>query len=98
MTLAENIVAGNIAPGNKLSLPVFVPDALFSAGDCHGAQGDGEVCVTGIECPMTFSLRFRVLKGPSLRPWSYPFHTPAGPLQPPATKRATTQSAHWAQT
>jgi len=55
---------------------------MFSAGDCHGAQGDGEVCVTGIECPMTFSLRFNVVKGMSLRPWSYHFLTPATPLQP----------------
>jgi acetamidase/formamidase len=55
---------------------------MFSAGDCHAAQGDGEVCVTGIECPMTFSLRFNVVKGGPLRPWSFHFLTPAAPLQP----------------
>jgi acetamidase/formamidase len=44
-----------------------VDGALFSAGDCHAAQGDGEVCVSGIECPMTFSLRFNVQKGRSIR-------------------------------
>jgi acetamidase/formamidase len=55
---------------------------MFSAGDCHAAQGDGEVCVTGIECPMSFSLRFGVVKGGRLRPWSYHFLTPPKPLQP----------------
>jgi len=68
--------------GAKLYLPVFVPGALFSAGDCHAAQGDGEVCVTGIECPMAFSLRFDVKRGRSLPPWRYQFVTPPGPLQP----------------
>ena len=79
---AGNVDTRHLTAGTKLYLPVFVPGALFSAGDCHGAQGDGEVCVTGIECPMTFSLRFGVVKGASLRPWSYHFQTPAGPLQP----------------
>ena len=36
------------------------PGALFSAGDAHAAQGDGEVCINGIECPADVSLRFRV--------------------------------------
>jgi acetamidase/formamidase len=79
---AGNIDTRHLTAGTKLYLPVFVKGALFSAGDCHAAQGDGEVCVTGIECPMTFSLRFNVVKGGSLRPWSYHFLTPAAPLQP----------------
>ena len=79
---AGNIDTRHLTAGTKLYLPVFVPGALFSAGDCHAAQGDGEVCVTGIECPMTFSLRFNVVKGGALRPWSYHFLTPATPLQP----------------
>src|SRR5205807_8072682 len=62
-------------------LAIFVPGAMFSAGDCHAAQGDGEVCVTGIECPMAFSLRFDVLKGHAIKPWHYRFVTPPGPLQ-----------------
>jgi acetamidase/formamidase len=77
-----NIDTRHLNVGAKLYLPVFVPGALFSAGDCHAAQGDGEVCVTGIECPMQFSLRFSVVKGRSIRPWSYQFVTPPGPLQP----------------
>jgi len=79
---AGNIDTRHLTAGTKLYLPVFVQGGMFSAGDCHGAQGDGEVCVTGIECPMTFSLRFNVVKGGSLRPWSYHFLTPAVPLQP----------------
>jgi acetamidase/formamidase len=77
-----NIDTRHLNVGVKLHLPVYVPGALFSAGDCHAAQGDGEVCVTGIECPMQFSLRFKVLKGRSLPPWCYQFITPPGPLQP----------------
>jgi acetamidase/formamidase len=77
-----NIDTRHLNVGAKLYLPVYVPGALFSAGDCHAAQGDGEVCVTGIECPMRFSLRFNVIKGRKLRPWIYQFVTPPGPLQP----------------
>jgi len=52
----------------------MVPGALFSCGDCHSAQG--EVNGTGIETPMTVTLRFKLLKGanvPELR-----FTTPPG--------------------
>jgi acetamidase/formamidase len=79
---AGNIDTRHLNVGARLRLPVFVPGALFSAGDCHAAQGDGEVCVTGIECPMRFSLRFNVVKAASPRPWSYQFTTPPGSLQP----------------
>ena len=51
-----------LGPGSTLYLPISVPGALFSVGDGHGAQGDGEVSGTAIECPMerldlTFDLR-----------------------------------------
>ena len=36
--------------------------ALFSAGDAHAAQGDGEVCINGIECPASVTLRFHLHK------------------------------------
>ncbi len=81
---AGNIDTRHLTAGTTLRLPVFVPGALFSAGDCHAAQGDGEVCVTGIECPMKFSLRFNVVKGAAPRPWSYQFTTPPGSLQAPS--------------
>jgi len=77
-----NIDTRHLNVGAKLHLPVFVPGAMFSAGDCHAAQGDGEVCVTGIECPLQFSLRFNLIKGRSLRPWSFQFYTTPGPIQP----------------
>jgi acetamidase/formamidase len=77
-----NIDTRHLGVGSKLYLPVFVEGAMFSAGDCHAAQGDGEVCVTGIECPMAFSLRFNVVKNQPVRPWSYRFITPPGSLQP----------------
>uniref|UniRef100_L2GFK8 Acetamidase formamidase family protein n=1 Tax=Colletotrichum fructicola (strain Nara gc5) TaxID=1213859 RepID=L2GFK8_COLFN len=51
--------AGN-TQGTKLYLPVKVPGALFSCGDGHAAQGDGEVCGTAIETPMKATLRFNV--------------------------------------
>lgn len=58
-----NMDIRHLIAGSKLYLPVWVDGALFSCGDCHAAQGDGEVCVTGIEAPMTVTLRFNVLKG-----------------------------------
>jgi acetamidase/formamidase len=61
-----NMDIRHLNEGCTLLLPVNVEGALFSAGDCHAVQGDGEVCVTGIECPMSFSLRFGVRKGTNL--------------------------------
>jgi acetamidase/formamidase len=84
---AGNIDTRHLGVGARLSLPVFVKGALFSAGDCHAAQGDGEVCVTGLECPMQFSLRFTVRKGRTLPPWHYEFVTPPGALQPRSDAR-----------
>jgi acetamidase/formamidase len=57
-----NLDIRHLTKGNTLFLPVQVEGALFSAGDCHSAQGDGEVCVTGIESPMRFTLRFTLRK------------------------------------
>jgi len=79
---AGNIDTRHLNVGAKLYLPVFVPGAMFSAGDCHGTQGDGEVCVTGIECPMAVSLRFNIIKNRTIKPWRYQFQTPPGSLQP----------------
>jgi acetamidase/formamidase len=78
---AGNIDTRHLTAGSTLYLPVFVRGALFSAGDCHAAQGDGEVCVTGIECPMRFSLRFGLIKGGGMPAWRYHFRTPPGSLQ-----------------
>ena len=48
-----NIDCKELVAGSTLYLPVNVPGALLYLGDGHGAQGDGEVCGTAIECPMT---------------------------------------------
>lgn len=48
--------------GSKLFLPVFVEGALFSLGDLHAAQGDGEVCVTAIETFGEVRVEFDLLK------------------------------------
>jgi acetamidase/formamidase len=76
-----NIDTRHIGVGSKLHLPVYLKGGMFSAGDGHAAQGDGEVCVTAIECPMEFSLRFNVINK-KMRPFSYQFSTPPGSLQP----------------
>ena len=52
--------------------PVTVEGALFSVGDGHFAQGDGEVCVTAVEMGATAVVRFRVLKGAAKKPWRGP--------------------------
>jgi acetamidase/formamidase len=46
-----------------LFLPVLVPGALFSVGDAHGAQGDGEVCITAVEMSAQCTLRFDLRRG-----------------------------------
>lgn len=89
---AGNVDVRHLVAGSTLWLPVLVPGALFSAGDCHAAQGDGEVCITGIECPMAVSLRFDVERGTGPRPWSFRYRTPQGspqPLSDPAGYLAT---------
>jgi acetamidase/formamidase len=50
----------HLIQGSTLSLPVWCDGALFSCGDPHAMQGDGEVCVTALECPMKATLRFVV--------------------------------------
>jgi len=52
-----NIDIRDLGPGAKVWLPIFVDGALFACGDCHSSQGDGELCGTGIESPMTVALR-----------------------------------------
>ena len=52
-----NMDVRELSAGATLYLPVLVEGALFSAGDAHAAQGDGEVCINGMECPADVSLR-----------------------------------------
>jgi acetamidase/formamidase len=57
-----NLDVRELCAGSKLYLPVLNHGALFSCGDGHAAQGDGEVCINGIECPLDVTLRFRLHK------------------------------------
>lgn len=64
-----NLDVRELCAGSTLYLPVLNVGALFSAGDAHAAQGDGEVCINGIECPVNVTMRFglhkrRPLSGP----------------------------------
>jgi acetamidase/formamidase len=61
-----NMDTRQLTAGTTLYLPVQVAGAMFSCGDAHAAQGDGEVCVTGIESPMDVTLRFTLEKGRSI--------------------------------
>ena len=58
-----NLDIRDLTVGTKLYLPVEVAGALFSVGDTHAAQGDGEVCGTAIETAMKIRLRIDVKKG-----------------------------------
>jgi len=61
-----NLDTRGLVAGATVYLPVWVRGALFCCGDCHAAQGDGEVCGTGIEAPMAVTLRFGLEKGRSI--------------------------------
>ena len=57
-----NFDVKQLTKGSKLFLPVFTSGALFSTGDGHFAQGDGEVCITAVEMGATVAVRFKVHK------------------------------------
>ena len=85
-----NMDIKQLVAGATLWLPVLVEGALFSAGDAHAAQGDGEVCVTAVEMSGRLTLRFGLQSGrrlaePQLR-------TPAPP------SHATNRGPHYATT
>ncbi|MCC0025818.1 MAG: acetamidase/formamidase family protein [Brucellaceae bacterium] len=58
-----NMDMRHLTAGATLWLPVEVEGALFSIGDTHAAQGDGEVCGTAIESAMEAVVTFDVIKG-----------------------------------
>lgn len=76
-----NMDTRNIGPGSTLYLPVQVPGALFSVGDTHAAQGDGEVCGTGVETDMKIHIRFDLVKGKSVPRPQIEYRTPGGAHQ-----------------
>ena len=57
-----NMDIKQLTRGTTLYLPVWVDGALFSVGDGHAAQGDGEVCVTAVEMSARVTLRFDLLR------------------------------------
>ena len=72
-----NMDIRDLSAGSELYLPVEVPGALFSVGDTHAAQGDGEVCGTAIESPMKIAAKFELVKEANL---AFPRFTTPGPV------------------
>lgn len=58
-----NIDNRELIAGTRLFLPVFVPGALFSTGDGHACQGDGEVNLTALETALEGDFTFILHKG-----------------------------------
>ena len=52
--------------GTVLFFPVFVEGALFMLGDGHAAQGDGEICGTGLECSLDVTVKVDLIKGKAI--------------------------------
>ena len=73
-----NLDIKHLTAGSRLELPVWVDGALFSTGDLHAAMGDGEVCVSAIECAGRAKFRFGLAKGTGL---SWPRYTSRGEPQ-----------------
>jgi acetamidase/formamidase len=84
-----NMDTRHLTAGATLWLPVAVPGALFSLGDGHAAQGDGEVCGTAIETPMRARVRLTVRR--DIRVSAPEFRT-AGPMG------ASTNTGPWLAT
>ncbi len=72
-----NLDIRDLNAGSTLYLPVEVAGALFSMGDTHAAQVDGEVCGTAIESQMNVVVEFDLLKGDNLQ---MPRFETAGPV------------------
>lgn len=62
-----NLDVNELVVGSRLYLPVQVAGGLFSVGDPHYAQGDGEVCLTALEAPLRATLRLSVLNNADAR-------------------------------
>lgn len=62
-----NMDCPDVAPGSIIYFPVQCKDAHFFIGDCHGRQGDGELCGVAVEIPATVTVQIDLIKG-----WSIP--------------------------
>ena len=85
-----NMDIKQLTRGTTLYLPVWVEGALFSIGDGHAAQGDGEVCITAVEMNAQVTLRFGLQSGRRL---PEPRLRTAGPVG-----AATNHGPHFATT
>jgi acetamidase/formamidase len=83
-----NLDVRDLTAGCRLYLPIAHRGALFSTGDGHAAQGNGEVCINGIEAPMTAEMTLTVHKGKAL---AQPFAE-----LPPAVKPPFPDLGSWA--
>jgi acetamidase/formamidase len=63
---AGNLDCRYLGAGATLIVPVVNEGALLSATDGHAIQGDGEICGTGIECPMEMTFKVDVLRHANL--------------------------------
>ena len=89
-----NVDIKQLTAGTRLLLPVSVEGAMFSAGDAHFAQGDGETCGTAIEMSATFRVRLELRKGQAaergITTLCYERDEPGGDPAPPVRYFATT--------
>jgi len=85
-----NMDIKQLTRGTTLYLPVWIDGALFSIGDGHAAQGDGEVCITAVEMNAEVTLRFDLQRGRRL---PEPRLRTAGPVG-----AATNHGPHFATT
>lgn len=79
-TVPPRAVGGNLdikhlVEGATVYLPVEVDNGLLSIGDGHAAQGDGEVCLSAIEAPLSITVEIRVIKNMKIK--SPEFEVPA---------------------
>ena len=72
-----NMDIRDLAAGTELYLPVEVAGGLFSLGDAHAAQGDGEICGTAIETACSIAAKFELIKNTPLKT---PRFTTPGPV------------------
>ena len=95
-----NMDYNGFVAGTTACFPVFAPGALFSLGDGHAHQGDGEILGTGIEISMDVRFSVRLLKGKASQ-WprgeNAEFFFTLGNARPldQALQHATTEMVHW---
>ena len=75
--MGGNMDIRDMSAGTELYLPVEVAGGLFSVGDTHATQGDGEVCGTAIESPCSLAAKFELVKNANL---AFPRFTTPGPV------------------